>query len=642
MNKLTLNSNSKRRRLPFTPSCHETNLRDCLSVPNTTPNSAQPSLHASNFSITNIHGTPRIATSLSSNSDTCGTNQILVKLNEQLETLNHDIRTQISPKAAVKGIDFRKNSSPAAVVIKNELIPNQHVNEWLNKNSIADSSSKTLKISNTETNDANATTGGSSGGHSSSLLSKQQSFRSHSIAVPVRVIADEPLIEINLNRNFYAKKQLQQIASVDCDSIHPSSHYNNNIVGLNNNISNFQTVLKSTSSSCYNTSNLMQSSNGDVIQKICVYKNPKEMMTTAECSPDELFDGFSRQRRPSNSLGIDILARQRLGDSGGASLAAVVGAVHPDGLMDQYRVDIQCGDEILEINGVALRNKNDEQIESILDSSCQTNQGEIELVVRRSSLTKTTVSNNISQNNDDQMVQDAYEIQSGDAISPVSSEIAIPKGNHNKHQQHKPRPQLQSQYSITSSSSSSSSSILSNLNATSTTITSSSFQPQTSVSSTSSGKQLVKQKNLNYIEENSSLDLAEPHEQQDFYMKQREQNERNLCDGSVGRSKQTNGHHTPYSVKNISEEAVQGEGRGFREISIKRKTGGFGYNSGATSKLDTLFSDPALLYAVAEQQHRRKSNNETVLKNQINELNQKSFPNVDRNSNYNVKSQNYM
>ena len=97
------------------------------------------------------------------------------------------------------------------------------------------------------------------------------------------------------------------------------------------------------------------------IRKIYLYKDPKDQ---------------------SDSLGIKITAQQKLSDLKN-DLAALVTAIIPEGLVQRFDVPIKVGDEIVEINGVSLRNKTDEQIQKIMNSSYDFNNGEIEIVVRK-------------------------------------------------------------------------------------------------------------------------------------------------------------------------------------------------------------------------------------------------------------------
>ena len=68
----------------------------------------------------------------------------------------------------------------------------ENVTEWLKK-----SFDQTLQ-SNTDT---------ASNYKSIQYLTPQKQYRSNSISNTCRIITDEPIVEINLNRNFYLKKQ---------------------------------------------------------------------------------------------------------------------------------------------------------------------------------------------------------------------------------------------------------------------------------------------------------------------------------------------------------------------------------------------------------------------------------------------------
>ena len=51
--------------------------------------------------------------------------------------------------------------------------------------------------------------------------------------------------------------------------------------------------------------------------------------------------------------------------------------------MPRFDVPIRIGDKIMEINGVTLRNKSDEQIKNILNTCNDFNNGEIEIISRK-------------------------------------------------------------------------------------------------------------------------------------------------------------------------------------------------------------------------------------------------------------------
>ncbi len=96
------------------------------------------------------------------------------------------------------------------------------------------------------------------------------------------------------------------------------------------------------------------------IKHISLYKNPKDSI-----------DG----------LGIKIAAKQHLSDLGN-DLATVVKAIIPNGLVQLFELPIRIGDEIVEINGVSLRNKTIDEIVGIFSQICELNNGEIELILR--------------------------------------------------------------------------------------------------------------------------------------------------------------------------------------------------------------------------------------------------------------------
>lgn len=93
------------------------------------------------------------------------------------------------------------------------------------------------------------------------------------------------------------------------------------------------------------------------LKQILLYKDPKDK---------------------TEGLGIRIAARQRVSDLKN-DLAAIVNEIVPDGLVQKFDVPIRIGEEIVEINGICLRNKTQQEIIQILDKSCD---GEIEILVR--------------------------------------------------------------------------------------------------------------------------------------------------------------------------------------------------------------------------------------------------------------------
>lgn len=142
-----------------------------------------------------------------------------------------------------------------------------------------------------------------------------------------------------------------------------------------------------------------------------IYKDPKELSASSKSIEDmsNKSSSLASSRRPSAGLGIQINGCQRLPDLGEDTFGAVVSAIEPDGLVDQFNVSIKEGDEIVEINGVNLRNKSDSQIDEILDSTCQSNNGEIELLVRRSSSCSTkTRRSSTPKSSDEKSVKDNH------------------------------------------------------------------------------------------------------------------------------------------------------------------------------------------------------------------------------------------
>ncbi len=425
-----INSNSKtKRRLPSTPSNLESHLNDSFSVSNTANNSVPHSPYSSNFSInesinnSSLKETNNtiVSSNISniaievegdSNNYTRGTNEIIIELNQQLENLNLNIKNQISPKYNFdrSGSSIKQSCSPSANT--SALQPHEHVTEWLNSNSLLAVTSpvvNTTKTSNTPILNSNAIGGGvntstsenlaqraerndsliSNNSTTSSLARQQRSRSVASATIPVRIVADKPLVEINLSKNFYMKKNSLQ-ASNNMDERRRSFSTQNSPVMMSrfyhqsihaseqpaqqqqhqqqqqqtaghfssasfNNFNNDTGYEQQTAQSSRNTRIMMRQSghsstqnisqfqnedtNGDVIQKIRLYKNPKELSSNTTLNMDrniETSEVVYHQRRPSQSLGIDITARQRLDDLDSNSLAAVISAVHQDGLMVRF------------------------------------------------------------------------------------------------------------------------------------------------------------------------------------------------------------------------------------------------------------------------------------------------------------------
>lgn len=338
-------------------------------------------------------------------------------------------------------------------------------------------------------------------------VQKQQ--RSNSIA-HVRVVTDEPLVEINLNRNFYTNKQKQ-------DELNNSNLKSNSYASY----SKSQTPLRSYESSHLSTNSI--STRDDHVQKIHLYKDP------------------NNSNRELNGLGMHISACQRLPELGGNQLAAVVHSIHPNGIIDKFNVEIQQGDEIMEINGVNLRNKSEEQIGRIIDSSCHSYNGELELLVRRSSISSNKSENRsstpssqknarrLSKNEvsgDDFNLTSELNEHSSITSSPVTSEHLIT---------HKPLKQLKAQTSSSSSS-----------------------------SATSAGN--------NHKQTQDQFDLIS-------------------IDKHNFKLRQSNMHHYNLGLNNCEREG--GEGRGFREISIKRRE-----TNPVAHTREVVMTDPAMLFAI--------------------------------------------
>jgi hypothetical protein len=175
---------------------------------------------------------------------------------------------------------------------------------------------------------------------------------------PVIQINDEPLVEIYLDEEFYTLKHKQQEQEKERKA---SLNVSENVADL---------------------------------QKICLYKDPKDIENNSRIN----------SRRPSNELGINISGCQNILDiNEKGSLAALVTSIEPNGVMQKYQVEIGEGDEIVEINGFNLRNKSDEQIDEIFSTSCHSNNGEIELLVRRrSSVSSSAFDFNLDANSSNQ------------------------------------------------------------------------------------------------------------------------------------------------------------------------------------------------------------------------------------------------
>jgi hypothetical protein len=180
---------------------------------------------------------------------------------------------------------------------------------------------------------------------------------------------DEPIVEINLTRQFYLKKQiLENGKSLKTDPYLQYSKSHNNL-------------------SSTNDSKLYRIDTNDDFKKVFIYKDPKELSLCSDISDENV----TNERRPSLSLGMQIAVTKLFGESNKSreeffdESGAIITSIEPDGIIDQFNVSINEGDELVEVCGVNLRNKNDHQIEKILDENCKKNNGEIELLVRRNS-----------------------------------------------------------------------------------------------------------------------------------------------------------------------------------------------------------------------------------------------------------------
>ena len=218
----------------------------------------------------------------------------------------------------------------------------KNVTDWLNK------SFDRLNVSSTDATSNNTTT----------------NVRSNSYE-PIIHINDEPIVEISLTKDFYTLKNQQQLL------LHKQKAKSLNI--------------------------------DKNLQKICLYKDPKEI----ECNFKSNKESFLSVRRPSLELGIQITGCQNIPDQDESSvMAALVTSIVPDGVVEKFKIGIEEGDEIFEINGFNLRNKSDDQIDEIFSSSCHSHNGEIELLVRRRSSVSSAVDFNIySNSNNDKEIR---------------------------------------------------------------------------------------------------------------------------------------------------------------------------------------------------------------------------------------------
>lgn len=65
-----------------------------------------------------------------------------------------------------------------------------------------------------------------------------------------------------------------------------------------------------------------------------------------------------------------------------ANTVALVSSIPADGIIKQFGVDIDEGDEIVAVNGRELRNRSDVEIDRIIGESALETHGELELLVR--------------------------------------------------------------------------------------------------------------------------------------------------------------------------------------------------------------------------------------------------------------------
>lgn len=232
----------------------------------------------------------------------------------------------------------------------NTLSDNKNVTEWLKK-SFEQTKIQLVNQNTTPINNCN-----------------NKQYRRNS-ASNVRVIVDEPLIEINLSRHYYKKQ----------DSICS----NNLISDSYQQYSKSQTYLTTEKSQMY----IIDPS--DDIKTVLIYKDPKELSHFKSNNEEMLSNSREisarTERRPSLSLGLQIESKQisEVDKENEDKLGAIITSIEPDSVFDKFNVSINEGDEIVEICGVNLRNKSDSQIDEILDESCKKNNGEIEFLVRR-------------------------------------------------------------------------------------------------------------------------------------------------------------------------------------------------------------------------------------------------------------------
>jgi hypothetical protein len=148
---------------------------------------------------------------------------------------------------------------------------------------------------------------------------------------------------------------------------------------------------------------------------ICLYKNPRDSI---------------------DSLGIKIAARQRVSDLD-KDLVTLVKHIIPNGIVQLFELPIDVGDEIVEINGVCLRNKTNDEIVDILKRNCELNNGEIELALRTPDRRGCFGNNNTSHELTDEQLSIGSSVEhfsssvksSSLASSPVYSDLVTMSTN---------------------------------------------------------------------------------------------------------------------------------------------------------------------------------------------------------------------
>ena len=393
----------------------------------------------------------------------------LTSISSSLCTLNHNLNDLVLAKPPII------NNVPASpTLVKPKL---ENATEWLKKS---------FDQSQIQTNTLSPAVNSSKSKSTQELFVPTRQQRSSSDAYLTGL--DEPLVEINLNKSFYLKKQQQ---SLESSSENVKSHSTPQIPA----------VVDS----------------NQVIEHVYLFNEPEK-----EEIDEEVF--INQNRRPSASLGINISGCQRVPELNEQTLAAVVSSVEPNGVVDKFNVPISEGDEIIEINGHNLRNKNDTQIEKIFGTSCLSSNGELELKVRRRSFKN---SNKYAINRS--LTMDKREsLQTSDDYSVSSSEL---------------RDQVINEMSSISSSQTESSDMVS--------------LPRSG--RRSSNKQLQKQ----YSTSSFNSVISTPH-YPDVRLVDMKMNSSNSSTNSSSVCGGRRGNDT-------DSESIA-EGRGFRELSIKRKS----------------------------------------------------------------------